>query len=432
MTVVIPNESNTYAERYVIGACISDREALRDVLLIIGPEDCEQHRHELILAAACRLEERGDPIDAVSVGDELGGDLKRAGGMAYLLELSSQAVVRASAEWYAEKVRDAALLRRVRTIGQRLELLGADDGAEDPLAVVDAARAELDAAALGRVVTHATAEDVYEAIEALESEAGRPVHTPWMELNRAIGGWRKGCLYYIGARPGTGKTALGLNIAKVVSAGRGIAHFASLEMTKVELYHRLIADFSQVSLDLLQDHRLGPEHRDEWERIRDAAGMISRLTLSVDDHGAQTVSTIKAKCRSLARTGELGIVVVDYVQLLTAGRGKQESRQQEVSVISRQLKLMAKDLDVPVVALAQLNRGPENGRARRPTMTDLRESGSLEQDGDAVILLHADPDRPTELDLIIEKNRHGAGRRNLTLTWEGRYARAVDRHQRWT
>lgn len=415
------DETTRDAERQVIGSILAS-DVLDDVLAQITTADIWDPRHALILEAAAKVREDGHPVEPITVADQLGSDLGRAGGMSYLLELHGCVITASSAGYIAEKVLRAESIRRtVVAAGHRIVGLGTNAGAdEDPLDVVDAVRAELDAVATGRTETSA-AEDVYAALELLEQEIGDP--TPWRDLTEAIGGWRPGCLYYIGARPGVGKSVIAVGAALDMARRGKHAHIASLEMSKHELWQRMLC--STASVD---NHRM--THREltdkDWHALSEAAAHLSKLPITVNDSGAQRVSDIRAKSREIARTGTLGMVVVDYLQLMSSG-GRVESRQQEVAGFSRALKLLAKELEVPVVALSQLNRGLESRADKMPALSDLRESGSLEQDADGVLLLHRDDDEsPDLLQLLVGKNRHGPSNVLVRLRWEGHHFRATD------
>lgn len=407
------------AERAVLGSALMSPEALDDASSVVRPGDFYEPRHERIFAAALALREASQVVEPITVADRLGEDLVRCGGMVYLLELAGGVAIAASAGHYAEIVRRASLHRAVVTTGHRLAAL---PGNGDMLDVVNAARAELDELVVDDSGS-SHSQDVYAAIEALEGD--QPfVPTPWADLTRAIGGWRPGCLYYVGARPAVGKSVIGVQAALDVARRGQHAHIATLEMSKVELYHRMLSTVGSVDQERMQKRWLGAP---EWERVAKAASHLEALPLSVDDRGTQRVSDIRAKCRAIARTAKLGIVVVDYLQLMRSS-GRVENRQQEVAEFSRSLKLMAKELEVPVVALSQLNRGSEHRLDRMPNMSDLRESGSLEQDADGVILLHRDPDNsPDEMQVLVAKHRHGPADLLVRLHWEGQYARATDR-----
>lgn len=407
------------AERMVLGAMMLHRETVTDVVEILTGTDFHQPKHELIFDAITALSIHGEPVDATTVGDQLAKDLERAGGRAYLFELTGSVSTAGSGTYYADIVRKASVTRRVRTIGARLTDLPEQD---DALDLVEAARAELDTLAIREAGETTNTNDIYDAIADLERPPGTA--TPWRDLNDVIAGWKPGALYIIGARPGVGKSVVGAG-ALIDMARRGSsAVMFSLEMSKSELYHRLLANVGSVDMGRIQHRTLGtPDH----EKIAKAAAHIAKLPLNVDDRGAIKVAQIRSKVRTMQRKGEVGLVIVDYLQLMTGVGRRAENRQQEVSDMSRALKLLAKEMHVPVLALSQLKRSNTQAPDRRPQMDDLRESGSLEQDADVVILLHRDSDAaPDVLEMLIAKNRHGPADRAIRLSWEGHYSRVSD------
>ena len=418
------DEKTRDAERQMIACCLSSADALDDVLEILDSGDLWDSRLAAILDACAAVAEDGQPVEPLTVAEKLGPDsLKRVGGLSELTALRGLVVSPSSAGYYAaEIVRPAAILRRVQATGQRLATLGMEGGEFiDPLAVVDEARAELDAVATGKAPLSDTRTDVYEALEALESEeAGVP--TPWRDLTQAIGGWHPGNLYYVGARPQIGKSVVGVAAALDMARRGKHAHIASLEMSRTEIYHRMLSSVGSIDNHDMVHRKLG---QPEWARLGTAAEHIAGLPLSVDDSGTQRISDIRAKARAIARTGNLGMIVLDYMQLMTSGK-RVESRQQEVSEFSRALKLLAKEFQVPVVALSQLNRGSEHRVDKMPQLSDLRESGSLEQDADCVLLLHRDQDSPDLMQILVAKNRHGPNGVLLRLGFQGQFSRLND------
>ena len=406
------------AERMVLGSMMLHREVITDCSELLTGADFHQPRHELIFDAILSLSARGMPADAITVGDELGADLGRAGDLTYLLELTGAVPTASSGPFYADIVRKASTSRRVRAIGARMADLPEQD---DPLELVEAARAELDTLSIREVGEGTPEDDLYAAIGDLERSPGTP--TPWRDLNDVIAGWKPGAFYVIGARPGVGKSVIA-NAALLDMARRGTRSVMfNLEMSKSEIYHRLLANVGSVDMGRIQHRTLA---KADHEKIAKAASHIATLPLTVDDRGSINVAQIRSKVRTLQRKGELGLVVVDYLQLMSSGK-RTENRQQEVSDMSRAMKLLAKEMQVPVVALSQLKRPNAMAQARRPQMDDLRESGSLEQDADCVILLHRDPDgAPDVLEMLVAKNRHGPADRAIRLAWEGHYSRASD------
>lgn len=412
------------AEMAVLGSWMLSRSAIEDCADVVTPADFYRPAHEQIARAALALHGEGEPVDAVTVADRLtaSGDLARAGGAVYLHQLVGAVPVAAAAEWHARIVGQKAALRRLEGVGTRI-LSSVRTGQVDPLDLIEAARADLDAAAdrAARRGEPSTAEDVYAAIAALDDEFGIP--TPWKDLNEAIGGWRPGGLYFVGARPGKGKSVVGM-CAALDAARRGHhAVIASLEMSRTEIFQRMLCHVGSVDGTHMMRRTLSErDHR----ALAKAATHIAGLPLTVVDDAAQRVVDIRSTVRSASRRGKVGLIVVDYLQLMSSGQ-RVESRQVEVAAFSRGLKLLAREANAPVIVLAQLNRMAESRHDKRPGLADLRESGSQEQDGDAVLLLHRDPENaPDVLEVLVAKHRHGPSDQVVRLRWEGQHSRAVD------
>lgn len=419
------------AERAVLGGMMLSAAIIDEVALT--PAEHYQPRHELIHAAILTLHAAGKPTDSVAVAGELsrGGDLGRAGGPAYLAECMTACPAAASAPYYAEKVREAAALRAVATTGARMQQMATSPGTS-AAEILERARGELDHAA-ERIAApaaadlHATLED---AIQALDDGPVTGVPSPWVDVDRITGGWRPGTVNVVAGRPGTGKSVLGAQSALHAALHGAVPLVVSCEMTRVEVTNRWLASLAAVDLSpaRLKDRKLTEP---EWQRIAQAQGRLADIRATIDDRSTVTVADIRARARETRRRhGSLGLVVVDYLQLLTANRRKDGNREQEVAEMSRSMKIMAGDLAVPVILLAQLNRGPEHRNDRRPRISDLRESGAVEQDADVILLLHRDEEKsPDVLDVGVGKNR-GGPTGSASLAWQGAYSRVVARA--WT
>lgn len=416
------------AEKNVLGSLMHTRRAIEEVSTVVDPGDFYTPRHETIYAAISALHIRGEGVDPVTVADQLKrtGELASAGGALYLADLYATPPTTSNVGYYARIVRDQAILRRLHATGTRIAQM-ATTGEGDVDELVETARTEID------TVSRATAQTgwIHQAIDQTIDDLDTPTTvtpTPWKDLNHHIGGWAPGRLYVIGARPAIGKTLIAVNAATHLARTAPVA-LNTLEMSTQEIHHRIIANLASVNLTHLDEHRLTPE---DWDRVAKAQPAIRSLRLSINDESAVTVTDIASHARSVARRSDdpLGMVVVDYLQLMASPTSRrQENRQQEVATISRRLKLLAKELHCPVVALSQLNRASEGRMDKKPTMADLRESGALEQDSDVVILLHADEDQPGTILAAVAKNRHGTTGA-FELDKYGHYARVVD--QQWT
>jgi replicative DNA helicase len=421
------------AEQSVLGGMLLSKDAIADVVESLRASDFYKPAHETIYEAILSLYGHGSPADAITVADELKkrGELTRVGGAAYIHTLIASVPTAANAQYYAEIVKEHAIMRRLIEAGTKIAQLGyANETEVDTL--VDQAQAEIYA------VTDGNAKEDYvsfsEALEAtmreIDANSNRPdgvygVPTDFIELDELTGGLHGGQMIVIAARPGVGKSTLALDIARSAAIHHHMATvFFSLEMSRTELAMRVLSAEGKISMGRLKKGDLDTEG---WTNLATLQGRIDSAPLFIDDSPNMTLMEIRAKCRRLKQRNDLKLVVLDYLQLMSSGK-KVESRQQEVSEFSRSLKLLAKELDVPVIALSQLNRGSEQRTDKRPMVSDLRESGSIEQDADIVILLHREDmynpesDRVGEADMIIAKHR-GGPTRTIPLAFSGKYSR---------
>lgn len=425
------------AEQSVLGGMMLSKDAIADVVEEIRGRDFYRPAHEVIYEAILDLYGRGEPADAVTVAGELTkrGELGRIGGAPYLHTLIQMVPTAANAGYYARIVRERAVLRRLVDAGTRIVQLGYATDGGDVDDIVNNAQAEVYAVTESR-----TAEDyvpiadtinaTMEEIEHAGNRGGGMVGVPtgFADLDALTNGLHPGQMIVIAARPAIGKSTIGLDIVRAASIKHGITSVVfSLEMSRNEITMRMLAAEAGV---LLQNMRKGTMRSEDWTKLAQTMGRISEAPLFIDDSPNMTLMEIRAKCRRLKQRHNLGIVVIDYLQLMTSGR-RVESRQQEVAEFSRALKLLAKELEVPVIAISQLNRGAEQRTDKRPQMSDLRESGSIEQDADIVMLLHREDayeresPRAGEADIIVAKHRNGPTD-NIVVAFQGHYARFVD------
>ena len=424
------------AEQCVLGAMLMSKDAIADVVETIRGADFYRPAHEQIYNAITDLYGRGEPADAVTVADELGkrGELLRLGGAPYLHTLLASVPIAANAGWYAEIVREKAVLRRLVDASVRIgQMSFAGEGDVDD--IVDRAQAEVYA-----VTDRRAAEDfkplselmqpTLDEMEAIESRGAglSGVPTGFADLDDLTNGLHPGQLVIVAARPGIGKSTLALDLARAASIKNGLTSVIfSLEMSQLEITMRLLSAEAGVPLSHIRGGRMNDQ---DWNRVSAKMGQVSEAPMFIDDSPNMTMMEIRAKARRLKQRHDLRLIVIDYIQLMTSGK-KVESRQVEVSEFSRQLKLLAKELDVPVIALSQLNRGPEQRNDKRPMLADLRESGSLEQDADLVILLNRpdlydkDSERAGEADFDVAKHRNGPTK-VITVAFQGHYSRFVD------
>ncbi len=415
---------NFDAEQAVLGGMMLSKDAIADVIDKIVGEDFYRPNHASVFAAICDLYGRGEPADAVTVAGELDrrGLLPRIGGAPYLLDLIQCVPTAANAGYYASVVAEKSTLRRLVQAGTRVVSYGYSgaDGA-DIDQVVDAAQAEVYNVTENRRTTNdftSMTDLMQETLDGLETDADATgVSTGFYDLDALTHGLHPGQLIVIGARPGAGKSTLAMDFLRACAIKQGKpAVIFSLEMSKDEIMHRLISAQANVKLNDLRGHTLSDN---DWTRIAKMMADTAESPLYIDDSPNLTMMEIRAKARRMKQKHGLSLIVVDYLQLMGAGGGRYQSREQEVAEYSRSLKLLAKEVGVPVVALSQLNRKAEERHDKRPQLSDLRESGSVEQDADVVILIHrpdlASPDDPRagEVDLIVAKHRNG---RTATVT----------------
>ncbi|RIQ20742.1 replicative DNA helicase [Jiangella rhizosphaerae] len=370
------------AEQSVLGGMLLSKDAIADVVEILRGNDFYRPAHEAVYEAIIDLYGRGEPADAVTVAAQLQkrGELGRVGGAPYLHTLVSSVPSAANAGFYAEIVRERAILRRLVEAGTRITQWGyGEDGDAD--AIVDRAQAEIYA------ITEKRASEDYhplseimegtlDEIEAIGSRGGQMVGVPtgFTDLDALTNGLHPGQLVILAARPAVGKSTLGLDLARAASIKNGLTSVIfSLEMGRNEITMRLLSAEAKVPLHHM---RSGQMTDDDWNRIARSTGEVSSAPLYIDDSPNMTMMEIRAKCRRLKQRNDLRLVIIDYLQLMTSGK-RVESRQQEVAEFSRALKLLAKELEVPVIAMSQLNRGPEQRQDKKPMLSDLRESGCL-------------------------------------------------------
>jgi len=409
---------NIEAEQSVLGAMMLSKDAMADVIESVRANDFYRPAHETIYDVAIKLYNAGDPVDALTVGAELqkSGQLAKIGGAEYLHTLISVVPSAASAGYYARLVREQAILRKLVEAGTRIANLGYDAEGGEVDDVVNTAQAEIfavterrnseDYLPIGDIM-----EQTLEQVDAASARDGQMLGIPtgFRLLDDLTGGLQGGQMIVIAARPAIGKSTLGLDIARAASIKHNrTSVIFSLEMSKEEITKRMLAAEASVKLTKLTK---GPMNPEDWQKLAATAAKVAKAPLFIDDSPNMSLMEIRAKCRRLKQQHNLGLVVVDYLQLMSSGR-KVESRQQEVSEFSRALKLLAKEIEVPVIAISQLNRGPEQRTEKKPMLSDMRESGAIEQDADIVILLHRDDaydreNRPGEADFIIAKHRAG-------------------------
>lgn len=409
---------NLEAEQAVLGAILLEEEALITATERLRTEDFYRTAHQYIFQAMLDLAEGHQPVDLVTLTARLNDkkQLEEVGGVAYLAELANAVPTSANVDYYAQIVEEKSLLRRlIRTATQIVtegyaseeDVGGLLSDAEQRILEISNRRTGSGFISIRDVLL-----EVFERVEFLHSQRGGITGIPsgFPDLDKMTSGFQRSDLIIVAARPSVGKTAFALNVAQNIGvrAKETVAIF-SLEMGAAQLVQRMICAEANVDAGRI---RTGQLEGDDWEKLTMAIAALSEANIYIDDSPAVTVADIRAKCRRLKTERGLGMILIDYLQLIH-GRGKGDNRQQEVSEISRTLKQIARELDVPVIALSQLSRGVEQRQDKRPMMSDLRESGSIEQDADIVSFLYRDDyyDKESEkkniIEIIIAKQRNG-------------------------
>ena len=423
----IPHDSE--AEKAVLGAVFLDPEAIIDASDVLQPDDFYEHANRIVFQAMLNISDREEVIDPVTLQDELkkNNQVDDIGGIAYVTELSMATPTAAHVTYYAKIVKRKAILRNLISTSQRI-IQNAIEGSDDVTDILDDAESQImgvsqDNASGGFKSIHDVLNTAMEEINSIPDDGNMVTGLPsgFSELDKMTTGFHDDELIILAARPGVGKTAFALNVAQFVGlkTDKTVAMF-SLEMGAEQLVQRMLASEGLIDSQHLRTGQLTDE---EWRKLVVAAGSLDNTSIYIDDTPGIKMSDIRAKARRLAKEkGNLGLIVIDYLQLIEGPRS--ESRQQEVSAISRQLKKLAKELHIPVIALSQLSRSVEQRQDKRPVLSDIRESGSIEQDADIVAFLYRDDyyrderdeddegeveaeEDNGEVEVIIEKNRSG-------------------------
>ena len=431
----IPPHS-TEAEKSVLGAALLSKDALFDVVEVVKPQDFYDKNHTEIFEAMLELNRKNVPVDALTVAEELKkrGSLDMVGGRAYVASLSSGTPTTSNALEYGKIVAEKASVRRLIDTADDIVVKGYEGGMDANQMLDYAESGIFEISQLRQKGQYAHIRDVLisniEIIDkASQMEGGLTgITTGFKYLDTMTSGLQKSDLIILAARPAMGKTAFALSLAlNAAVKGRASVMMFSLEMSKEQLGQRLLSMESKVDMQSLKTGRL--ERRD-WDDINIAMDVLSGANIHIDDTAGITIMEMKSKCRRLKAEEGLDLVVIDYLQLMTP-EGKSDSRTQEISVISRNLKLLARELDCPVIVLSQLSRAPETRTDHRPMLSDLRESGSIEQDADIVIFLYRDEyynedtESPGECEVIVAKHRSGPTG-TVKLAWLEKLTRFVD------
>ncbi|HHW47212.1 MAG TPA: replicative DNA helicase [Clostridiaceae bacterium] len=421
------------AEQSVLGCMLLDKEVIPVITEILKSEDFYREDHKEIYEAILDLFERANPVDLITVAEQLKqrGTLDKVGGLEYLTNIATAVPTTANARHYAKIVEEKSILRKLIKTSSDIINLGYEASDEVSIILDRAEKGIFDILQKRSNQGFSHIKDVlvdaFNKLEELYNNKGyvTGVPTGFTDLDYKTAGFQNSDLILIAARPSMGKTSFALNIAQYAAVHKKIpVAIFSLEMSKEQLVNRILC--SEVMIDS-QKMRIGKLDDSDWQKMAMALGPLSEAPIFIDDTPGASVMELRAKCRRLKLEKNLGLVVIDYLQLMQ-GRGRAENRQQEVAEISRSLKILAKEINVPVVTLSQLSRAPESRSDHRPMLSDLRESGAIEQDADMVLFLYRDdyynPDSEKQniAEVIIAKNRHGPTG-VVELRWFGEYTK---------
>ena len=425
------------SEQSILGSIILDKDAIITVAETINPSDFYKEAHKIIYESMLRLNSNNEPIDLITLIEELRkeGHLDNVGGISYLTSLSTIVPTTSNVKYYANIVKEKSVMRQLIKASNEIINLGYDastdvqeilDKAEKNIFDISQEKSGDDIQPINVVL-----QDTFDMIEKLCTEKSdvTGITTGFADLNKKINGLQRTDLILLAARPAMGKTAFSLNLVQnaALKGDASVAVF-SLEMSKEQLVQRMLSAQSNVELSKIKTGNLGES---DWPRIIDGMAVLSEANIFIDDTPGIKISEIRSKCRRLKIEKGLDLILIDYLQLME-GEGKNENRQQEIAKISRSLKILAKELDCPVVALSQLSRSPELRKDHRPILSDLRESGSIEQDADIVMFLyrdeyyHDDSEKKNIGEVIVAKNRHGETG-SVELVWFGQVQKFADK-----
>ncbi|MCR2044371.1 replicative DNA helicase [Anaerosalibacter massiliensis] len=424
------------AEQSVLGAMIVDKEAINTAVETIQPNDFYKEANKEIYETILELYNKNEPVDLITLSEEMKrrGTLDSIGGIGYLTSLSGGVATTANVEYYCKIVEEKSTLRQLIKSCDEIVSKSYEDS-EDVNAIIEKAEKNIFDITQGRnndgffPIKEVLLESFTKIEEmSMKGDGLTGLTTGFIDIDDKLSGLQKSDLVLLAARPSMGKTALGLNIAlnSSLEANANVAVF-SLEMSKEQLVQRMLSSISHVDLQNIISGKLD---EDEWVKIIEAMGPLSETNIYIDDTAGISLMEMKAKCRKLKIESGLDLVVIDYLQLMQSDT-PHESRQQEISSISRGLKALAKEMDCPVLALSQLSRAPELRSDHRPILSDLRESGAIEQDADVVMFLYRDEyynedsDKKNIGEVIVAKHRNGPTG-TVDLVWMGQYTKFVN------
>lgn len=422
------------AEQSVLGSMLIDKEVVPVVMEILKSEDFYRPDHKEIYDVIIELFDRAQPIDLITVSErlKLHGKLDLVGGLEYLTNIATEVPTTANVKHYAKIVEEKALLRKLIKASSDIVDLGYN-ASEEVSFILDKAEQNIfdilqKRSSQGFVPIKDVLVDTFNKLEELYNNSGNitGIPTGFADLDFKTSGLHNSDLILIAARPAMGKTAFALNLAQnaAVHSNVPVAVF-SLEMSREQLVNRMLCSEAMVDSNRMKTGKL---EDNDWQKVAKALGPLSEAPIFIDDTPGVSITEIRAKCRRLKLEHNLGLVIIDYLQLMQGSRSKSENRQQEISEISRSLKILAKEINVPVITLSQLSRAPEARTDHRPILSDLRESGAIEQDADIVMFLYRDDyynpetEKKNIAEVILAKHRNGSTG-TVELVWLGQYTK---------
>ncbi|MFR6290108.1 MAG: replicative DNA helicase [Peptococcaceae bacterium] len=407
------------AEQAVLAAMFNDRDAILEVIPLLKESDFYRHDHGVLFATMRKMNEQNIPVDLVTITAQLDkdGNLEKAGGITYVAQIANSLGSASNIVHYAGIVKEKAVLRDLISIASNISNRSYDDTEETEKILDDAERMVLEIsqkrARSGLTPISEVIDDTLSQLEILsqKKEGLTGLTSGFIDLDRITSGWQKSDFIILAARPAMGKTAFALNMAQnaAIATHEPVAIF-SLEMSKEQLVNRMVSSMAEIDQQTLRNGRI---YGDDWVQLVNAIAPLAEAPVYIDDTPAISVREVRAKARRLKTERGLSLVIIDYLQLM-GSTGRIESRQQEVSQISRSLKALARELDIPIIALSQLSRSVEQGQEKKPSLSHLRESGSLEQDADIVMFIYRDEyynedsEKKGQAEIIIAKHRNGA------------------------
>ena len=429
---VPPND--TEAEQAVIGSMLTDKDAVSAAVEVLKEEDFYREDNKTIYKAILNIYNRSEPIDIITLKSELSamGKLDAVGGLEYIAELPDKVPTTSNVEQYIKIVEEKSILRNLIKTANDIIELGYDQTQDVEMIIDNSEKKIFEVMQKKNQKGYSSIKDILvDTFTELEQLYNRKQHvtgvpTGFADLDLRTAGLHNSDLILVAARPAMGKSAFALNIATnaAVRANVPVVIF-SLEMSKEQMVNRILCSEAMVDSNKV---RTGTLEDEDWARLAEASGVLSEAPIYVDDTPGISIMEIRAKCRKMKLEKDIGLVVIDYLQLIQGSGKRGASREQEIAEISRSLKILAKEIEVPVIALSQLSRAPEQRPDHRPMLSDLRESGSIEQDADIVMFLYRDDyynensEKQNEAEVIIAKHRAGSTG-TVDLRWLGNYTK---------